>query len=260
MCAATASTRTTQTLRHVRSHVALGTIGVLSAALIPVLASTAANSARSLLELPTAWWGSAHLTAAITALACTAGALGALWHLLSVLLALAAGAGNRHGASAPGNPPSRSTRAAARALQRWGAPLVRRITAGVLVAGITTSPALAAPESEVGTDDLGWQPTVTVPTDPDAAAPSSPPSAPAPDSAPDSAQEPGSSESHTVAVGESLWSITAELLGPQASPAQIADAWPRLYQANTQEIGTDPGLIHPGTDLDVPTLTDQPNS
>lgn len=59
-------------------------------------------------------------------------------------------------------------------------------------------------------------------------------------------------ETYTVAPGDSLWRITAALLGAQASDASIRNAWPQLYAANADAIGPDPSLIHPGQVLTVP--------
>ena len=56
-----------------------------------------------------------------------------------------------------------------------------------------------------------------------------------------------------VGDGDSLWSIAARELGPGASAAEVAAAWPRLYAANQAVIGPDPGLIHPGLRLRPPT-------
>ena len=57
--------------------------------------------------------------------------------------------------------------------------------------------------------------------------------------------------SHTVRPGESLWSITADLLHTTDRGA-IASAWPTLWAANRVVVGRDPGLIRPGTVLQVP--------
>jgi nucleoid-associated protein YgaU len=59
-------------------------------------------------------------------------------------------------------------------------------------------------------------------------------------------------EDIVVRAGDSLWTLTARRLGPGASGAEIAAAWPRLYAANRAVIGTDPGLIHPGQRLVPP--------
>ncbi|SOD73109.1 hypothetical protein SAMN05892883_2403 [Jatrophihabitans sp. GAS493] len=62
----------------------------------------------------------------------------------------------------------------------------------------------------------------------------------------------------TVAPGDSLWLIAAHRLGASASNEQIAAEWPRWYAANAAAIGTDPGLIHPGSVLQAPA--DQPST
>ncbi|WP_240038104.1 LysM peptidoglycan-binding domain-containing protein [Actinomyces procaprae] len=248
-----ASTRIIQSVKGLSGRAALGLVGLVSFALVPVLLSAATTSARSLLELPLAWWGPAQFSAAITAVACGAGAAGALWHLLSVILALLACSDGRRGSL---RAPGRGARAAARILRRWGAPVVRRIAAGALIAGMSSSPALAATTAAApGSDDLGWQPTQTAPTDPgDSGTGSSPTDPGQPQESP--APTPG----HTVTAGESLWSITEDLIGPEASPAQVAEAWPQLYRANTDVIGSDPELILPGTPLSVPGFTDEAES
>jgi hypothetical protein len=58
-----------------------------------------------------------------------------------------------------------------------------------------------------------------------------------------------------VRPGDTLWSLTAERLGPDATPARIAAAWPRLYAANRDVIGPDPAHIEPGQHLTLPTPT-----
>jgi hypothetical protein len=56
----------------------------------------------------------------------------------------------------------------------------------------------------------------------------------------------------TVRRGDSLWSIAARHLGPGASDAEIALAWPRWYAANRDLIGTDPDHLLPGQQLCPP--------
>jgi hypothetical protein len=56
-----------------------------------------------------------------------------------------------------------------------------------------------------------------------------------------------------VHEGDSLWSIAAAHLGPHASPADVARAWPRWYAANRGVVGADPNLLLPGTTLVAPT-------
>jgi len=79
-----------------------------------------------------------------------------------------------------------------------------------------------------------------------------------PSTDPDSA--PSSGPTHTVAPGESLWSITAHLLPTGSAPAQIAQDWPALYRANSEAIGADPSLIRPGTVLSVPDSLSAPST
>lgn len=53
--------------------------------------------------------------------------------------------------------------------------------------------------------------------------------------------------------GDSLWSIAAAHLGPGATSAEIALAWPRWHTANHDRIGPDPDRLLPGTRLTPPT-------
>ncbi|TDO51376.1 hypothetical protein EV643_103113 [Kribbella sp. VKM Ac-2527] len=55
-----------------------------------------------------------------------------------------------------------------------------------------------------------------------------------------------------VGPGESLWSIAATELGPNATDTQIATRWPDWYAANRTLIGPDPNLIRPGQVLRTP--------
>ncbi|HMT33895.1 MAG TPA: LysM domain-containing protein [Dermatophilaceae bacterium] len=61
------------------------------------------------------------------------------------------------------------------------------------------------------------------------------------------------SREYVVQRGDSLWSIAARHLGPHATTAQIAAAWPQWYAANAQTVGSDPDQITPGQRLVVPT-------
>jgi nucleoid-associated protein YgaU len=49
-----------------------------------------------------------------------------------------------------------------------------------------------------------------------------------------------------------LWSITASLLGSSATNAQIARAWPEVFDLNRSVIGADPNLLLPGQTLQIP--------
>jgi nucleoid-associated protein YgaU len=68
------------------------------------------------------------------------------------------------------------------------------------------------------------------------------------------ATDAGAAPASTYAVqrGDSLWHITATLLGPGASDISINQGWPELYAANLGAVGSDPALIQPGLVLTVP--------
>lgn len=130
-------------------------------------------------------------------------------------------------------------------LARCTPALVRRVVHAALSVGLVSAIAAPAPalaRSHRGADPLDWpglgtgasrsQPTRHHPTRP---------------------RRPGSA-AHPVVVrpGDSLWAIAARRLGGSASPATIAENWPRWYAANRALIGPDPDLIHPGQQLRPP--------
>lgn len=55
-----------------------------------------------------------------------------------------------------------------------------------------------------------------------------------------------------VLRGDSLWSIVARHLGPEATDAEVAAQWPRWHAANRSVIGDDPDLLLPGQVLHAP--------
>ena len=254
-----------------------------SGAVLILLGRTAHSAAEQLATVPPQSWGLSELSDAVVAGTCACGTLGALWHVVSALVALMALAGEKgpdpHGLGG-------TSTLAARVLATWGAPAVRRITASALLVSLSSAPALATQETGGG-DDLGWRPTSSAPSSPSSqsstpsppeqspssastgsgdsedasqSADSTPPGSqtPQPPTGPDA--PPSSSPTHTVAPGESLWSITAHLLPAGSSPARIAQAWPALYRANSEEIGTDPALIRPGAVLSVPDSLSAPDT
>ena len=254
-----------------------------SGAVLILLGRTAQSAAEQLATVPPQSWGLSELSDAIVAGTCACGTLGALWHVVSALVALIALAGEKgpdpHGLGG-------TSTLAARVLATWGAPAVRRITASALLVSLSSAPALATQETGGG-DDLGWRPTSSAPSSPSSqsstpsppeqspssastgsgdsedasqSADSTPPGSqtPQPPTGPDA--PPSSSPTHTVTPGESLWSITAHLLPAGSSPARIAQAWPALYRANSEEIGADPSLIRPGAVLSVPDSLSAPDT
>ena len=254
-----------------------------SGAVLILLGRTAHSAAEQLATVPPQSWGLSELSDAIVAGTCACGTLGALWHVVSALVALMALAGEKgpdpHGLGG-------TSTLAARVLATWGAPAVRRITASALLVSLSSAPALATQETGGG-DDLGWRPTSSAPSSPSSqsstpsppeqspssastgsgdsedasqSADSTPPGSqtPQPPTGPDA--PPSSSPTHTVTPGESLWSITAHLLPAGSSPARIAQAWPALYRANSEEIGADPSLIRPGAVLSIPDSLSAPGT
>ena len=257
-------------------------LACVSGAVLILLGRTAHSAAEQLATVPPQSWGLSELSDAVVAGTCACGTLGALWHVVSALVALMALAGEKgpgpHGLGG-------TSTLAARVLATWGAPAVRRITASALLVSLSSAPALATQETGGG-DDLGWRPTSSAPS-----SPSSQSSTPPPEQSPSSASTgsgdsedasrsadstppgsqtpqpptgpdapPSSSPTHTVTPGESLWSITAHLLPAGSSPARIAQAWPALYRANSEEIGADPSLIRPGAVLSVPDSLSAPGT
>ncbi|KGN32330.1 hypothetical protein N802_18370 [Knoellia sinensis KCTC 19936] len=53
--------------------------------------------------------------------------------------------------------------------------------------------------------------------------------------------------------GDSLWSIAARHLGPDATDAEIARSWPLWFETNRDRIGDDPDVILPGQILRIPS-------
>lgn len=112
----------------------------------------------------------------------------------------------------------------------------------------------SAPEDATEAEDLpplGWE-TAPPESAQDTAVPEPTPISPPPPSSPGSSAPPA--RTITVAPGDSLWSLTDDLVGPGPDSTQdVAAAWPLLYDLNRDRIGDDPELIRPGQELIVPT-------
>ena len=63
-----------------------------------------------------------------------------------------------------------------------------------------------------------------------------------------------------VRPGGTLWSISAERLGPNATAQQIAIDVERIYALNRDRIGSSPHLIFPGQKLRVPPQVGEPSA
>lgn len=86
-----------------------------------------------------------------------------------------------------------------------------------------------------------WQPA------PPAAAPGPVASAPV-----RAAREPQAGHELVVRSGDTLWTIAARHLGPEASDIDIALEWPRWFENNRAVIGSDPDALLPGQILKAP--------
>ena len=60
-----------------------------------------------------------------------------------------------------------------------------------------------------------------------------------------------------VQPGDSLWRIAAHSLGPDATDADVDNAWRAWYFVNREVIGDDPDVILPGQDLRAPSASAQ---
>ncbi|WP_139017719.1 LysM peptidoglycan-binding domain-containing protein [Brachybacterium squillarum] len=129
----------------------------------------------------------------------------------------------------------------------------------------TTAPGTTTPET---TTPETTTPETTTPetTTPDGSGPAEEPTEPDPapeedtDTAVPGPEDPPAEPPGTVVVdeGDTLWSLADELLGDgPESDAEIAAAWPVLYQHNHEVIGDDPDRLRPGQVLQVPAGLDQ---
>ena len=230
-----------------RAHQRLVLLAGASGAVLILLGHMAHRAAEQLLEVPPQSWGLSELSDAIVAGTCAFGILGALWHVISALLALmtlprADGPGSlrRGGASA----------LAARLLEAWGAPAVRRITASALLVSLSSAPALAA-EGTAGGDDLGWHPTSSAPASPPSQSSTPSPQAdqPAPEATAGTGASQSRSESSTASAEQApstgssasdRSSQSAELPSPSSSRAQ-SSAGPAPQTSSTPTYTVVPG-------------------
>ncbi|WP_434993692.1 LysM peptidoglycan-binding domain-containing protein [Arthrobacter sp. Ld5] len=145
--------------------------------------------------------------------------------------------------------------------------VMRRLAAALLGLHLLAVPAVAQAASHGSEGGRGpiltapaaeWPARAADPRSPDPIPPVSPAWRPAPLQAEGGPLLRGESRTvveaeAVVAPGDSLWSIVAARLGPLASAADIAEAWPAWYHANRAVIGDDPSFLLPGTVLQPPS-------
>ena len=66
------------------------------------------------------------------------------------------------------------------------------------------------------------------------------------------AREPQASQELVVRSGDTLWTIAARHLGPEASDVDVALEWPRWFENNRAVIGSNPDALLPGQILKAP--------
>lgn len=188
--------------------------------------------------------------------------------------------------------PGRVGRLADRTARAWAPPVTRRLAAVLVGATVTGAlapgtalgeappavpvaaaavPAAAPPAAPAGAvPGLAGRPPLQVPgftvTDPALPVPGFAPTDDAPGWVPTRPLQrpqpsaalvvPGHARHEPAEVvvhrGDTLWGIVARHLGPQASDAEVARAWPQWYAANRRVIGDDPDLVKPGQVLHAP--------
>lgn len=115
-----------------------------------------------------------------------------------------------------------------------------------VLATAVTNPPVTAPTA---TTSAPVAPATTSAAPP-AVTSSAPAQAAAPAPSPPAAATP-TARAVTVQAGDTMWSLTASWLGPDATNAQIVAAWPTYYAQNRSVIGPDPSLLRPGEVLQV---------
>jgi hypothetical protein len=234
--------------RHARSVAA---IGLLSA--VELLALGSARQAWEVVRRP----GPASLDEAVLVVVLAACALIGGWLVLTTLVAVAAHVPGRLG-----------TRAGSWS-RRWSPALARRVAAvlvgaavgGTLPAGLAAG-AVGAGAGAAAERGPGFTVTASSAEPSGAHQESSPPDgsslAPgwAPGPMPTRAARPATATAGSTPVvvqrGDSLWSIARQHLGPAATDAEVALAWPRWYATNRDVVGPDPNLLRPGQLLRAP--------
>jgi len=167
------------------------------------------------------------------------------WLLVSTVVALAA------------HLPGRVGGVAQRCSQAWVPTVTRRVAAVLVGAAVGSSlaPVVAAAESGAPMLGPGFAVTRSAPVR-SGPLPGWTPSRPVHASAPMARLVAGGGRAAgrevVVHRGDSLWTIARRQLGPGATDAEVAAAWPRWYAANRDVVGPDPGRLQPGQVLTAP--------
>jgi nucleoid-associated protein YgaU len=158
----------------------------------------------------------------------------------------------------------RQRRAMARRSRDLTIEIGPKVLMGLALSGVGVTPAMAATSPTSSSAAPAWLPVLDRgPVLTVAPVLQSPSAQPAATPTRHAAEEPlrhrraaetaaNTSRSHVVRAGESLWSITAHYLGPNAKISDIATAWPRLFELNRTIIGSNPRLVLPGQRLELP--------
>jgi nucleoid-associated protein YgaU len=165
------------------------------------------------------------------------------WLLAGYLAIAVAATSTAHLLGARGTVGRVVSRVAPRGLRRLVDAAVTLGTTAVVIGSTAQAPALAAPMSHVVSSRM-----------PDNATSGSALDWPglAPEHHHHTAKPKAAAEQVVVQPGDTLWSIAARRLGPNASGGAITAAWHAWYSANKGVIGPNPGLIKPGQRLTPP--------
>jgi len=129
-------------------------------------------------------------------------------------------------------------------------PRIAHLIGGIIIGTATiAAPAMAAVDEHPA--------LATVDLDRDAGASrASEATHPAPSAAPaaQSADASAGSSVYIVRTGDTLWDIAASRLD-HPTDAATTEAWKAIWRANRDVIGDEPGLIHPGQQLDLGILS-----
>lgn len=156
-------------------------------------------------------------------------------------------------AAAAGRLPGAMGRRAQRVAEALTPVALRRLTAAAMGAALGLGGAAPA-QADTDPAGLDWPAATATATPATAAAPRAarasavPPVPTGP--TPRADRQPATEV--TVRPGDCLWTIAAQHLPGAPTAAQIADSWPRWYEANRDVIGPEPDLVLPGQRLTPP--------